>query len=362
MANAMLGRLEGLLKQKKNNGYYAQKLGISVDEVVELKEQLKNKKPVPGVINIDPSKYNIKSVWTKTKDTSVLATLKSETLDPEAFRKEFTDFLKTYKPRAPKVQSPKAQTKDKVCLIIPKQDAHFNKFDIKGENDIDERFNDVIHATLGILEQVQLSSFIEEVVYVVGSDQFNSEWTSCTTKGTPQQNILSYHQAFRAICDHEVVIIKSLLMRSGKVRVVFVPGNHDQYVGWHLVDWLETYFRSNSRVEFDSNPDNTKYHRYNNTAIMLNHGDDMRAPDLANKFPIGFKKQWSLCDHYYIFTGDKHHEKSYDFNGIRFFQVPQLSKARSGWDDKKGFEDKAEMVVFSITRQKGMSKIYKEIL
>jgi hypothetical protein len=214
-----------------------------------------------------------------------------------------------------------------------------------------------------MLKKANTLNSIDEIVYIIGSDQFNSEWTNLTTKGTPQQNIYSYQESFKLISNHEIEVLNTLLTYSRKVKVVYIPGNHDEFVGWNLINLLEVYYRNDSSIEFDSSTENTKYHKFGNSAIMLNHGDAIKADDLAKKFPIGFKANWSECDNYYIFSGDKHTELAKDINGIKFYRVPQLSNAKSKWDDKQGYIDsKAEMTAFVITETNGMSDIYKEIL
>lgn len=317
---------------------------------------------------IDLNKYKISNYWSKLKSngkftSSVFATAKNPSSDEESFRDIFKQFLTNFKPCSEISKRKTTVKKNKVSLILPKQDAHFNKFDILGENDILKRFAIISNATLNMLEKAISTNSLEQVVYIVGSDQFNSEWTSLTTKGTPQQNILSYQEAFKAICNHEVEIINTLLHYSEKVKVIFVPGNHDEFVGWHLINWLETYFRGDRNAEFDSSTLNTKYIKYNDSAIMINHGDDIKPKELVYKFPIGFKDYWSECNHRYIFTGDKHTELSLDIHGVKFYQVPQLSSAKSKWDDKKGYIDsRAEMTGFIISSSNGMTDIYKEIL
>lgn len=332
-------------------------------------KEVKTKEDLIRECNIDLSQWEItkmvQNAWGKEGNQNYqvkawLAPIKAETV----FNGEFREFLKDYTP-APKVLriEPK-NNKGRVCLVFPKQDAHFNKYDVGNENNILKRFEDDKRTVVNMLSKAVVNNHLEEVLYVVGSDSINSEFTSATTKGTPQVNILSYQEAFRAICDHEVDIITSLLSYSDRVKILFVPGNHDQYVGWHLIDWLEGYFRlQGDRLSFDSLIDNTKYHRYHNAAIMFNHGDAIKPAALAQKFPIGFKKEWSLCDFYFVFTGDKHTELSKDFGGIKFYQVPQLSNAKSGWDLKNGYDSsKAEATAFVITSDNGMSDIYKEII
>ncbi len=410
----LLPELEKLLTRRRSKSFYAEKLGITIKEVEELLKEIRNKDSREGLIVdfsdlekeidrfIENSKkvnedkgtlessiicdyepkssdelydlhkicrktYKISTYWSKLKSngkftSSVLASLiKSDS--PEVFQDSFKEFLKGFKPSHSVIKGDRTSHKPKISLILPKQDAHFNKLDIYGDNDIEERFSKNQKSILNMLLKASSTNSIEEVVYIVGSDQFNSEWTNCTTKFTPQQNILSYQGAFTEICNHEVEVINTLLHYSDKVKLYFIPGNHDQYVGWHLINWLETYYREDKDISFNSSIENTKYYKYNNSAVMLNHGDDMKPKDLAQKFPIGFKEQWSSCDNYYILTGDKHTELSMDINGIKFYRVPQLSSAKSLWDDKKGFIDsKAEMTAFVITQNNGMSDIYKDLL
>ena len=331
-------------------------------------KEVKTKEDLIKECEIDLSEWEITKMvhnaWGKegNQNYQVKAWLVPISAD-KVFVDEFKTFLAGYKPGPKVAKLTIGKDKPKVCLVLPKQDAHFNKLDINGYNDILSRFNANSSSINNMLAKATATNCLDETVYIVGSDQFNSEWTSLTTKGTPQANILSYQEAFKAICNHEVEIITTLLSYSNTVKIVFIPGNHDQYVGWHLIDWLEAYMKNNERLSFDSRVDNTKYYRYNNSGIMLNHGDAIKPKELAQKFPMGFKSEWSKCENFYIFTGDKHHEMSLDINGIKFYQIPQLSNAKSGWDDKNGYTcSKAEMTAFVITEFNGMSDVYKEIL
>lgn len=399
----LLNNLQKLLKQKKSKAFYAEKLNVSIDKIVELLQELRkpsSKEPTeyhevttkvdvdkgtlqstrdstfdPRTVEelaqlhkIDLKQFKITNYWSKLKSngkftSSVFAT-KIQENSREAFQDKFLAFLQDFTPSAKPSNPPFHYThKENISLILPKQDAHFNKFSVNGDNCIKTRFIQNENSVWKMLKKAEAIYNIEEVVYIVGSDQFNSEWTSATTKGTPQENIHTYQEAFELITDHEINIIKDLLDHSERVKVVFVPGNHDQYVGWHLVNLLKVYFRKEGRISFDDATLNTKYHKYGNTAIMLNHGDAIKPKELAHIFPIGFKEQWSLCENYVIITGDKHHELALDISGIKFYQIPQLSSAVSKWDDKMGYRNnKAEMVAFVVTETNGISDIYKEII
>lgn len=395
----LLAELQSLLRWKKSNAFYAEKLGITEKEIEELRKELNSDdvqhvdleetdetskkitrdridvsaywdhEPSPKEImdkhNIDSNKWKLDQFWSSGKPKGTLISARFSPVDSsdlEFITKEFTEFLKDYQP-AEVVENNAPNLKQEGCLILNKQDAHLDKLDIYGNNDIQTRFKTIEDATVKILNQASLYHKLDKCIYILGSDQFNSEWTHMTTKGTPQQNCVSYHEGFELICNHEVSIITALLRKVDNLEVVFIPGNHDEYVGWHLVNWLATYFKNNPNTSFDKSPLNRKYIRYSNSALMFNHGDALKPRDLAHKFPIEFKNEWSNCDFYTIFTGDKHHEVSMDFHGIKFYQIPSLSNAKSKWDDKNGHTcSKAEMTAFLISKHNGMSNIYKEVL
>lgn len=283
------------------------------------------------------------------------------------FKDEFEKFLVSYKPEFTigvyvDFHGEELFKKHPGCLILNKQDAHLNKFDIHGNNDIDKRFESIEKAVNLIVGKSISINNIDEIIYVIGSDQFNSEWTGMTTKGTPQQNILSYQESFKKICDHELKIFE-VLKSIGKLKVIYVPGNHDEFIGFHLINWLKAVCRNEKNISFDDTTAYRKYLNYGTSTIMFNHGDAIKPAKLANLFPIENKVNWSKADNYYIFTGDKHHEMSLDFNGIKFYQLPALSNSKSLWDDKNGYTaSKAELTAFIIQKDKGMSTILKEIL
>lgn len=280
------------------------------------------------------------------------------------FQDAFLAFLSDYKPAAKPTAPPKySNTKTTACLVINKQDSHLNKLDVNGKNNIEERCENVEEKIKIIVSQAILSNNLEKITYIIGSDEFNSEFTGATTKGTPQQNLGEYHDVFERICEHEIKVIASLLKHSDTVDVIYVSGNHDEYVGWHLISWLKTYFRENTRINFDCSPKYRKYISYGSSALMFNHGDAIKPSKLASIFPIEFRNAWSNHENFYIFTGDKHHEVSHDYNGIKFYQIPAFSDARSKWDDKNGYVcGKGEVTAFLIDYVDGMTNIFKQYL
>lgn len=411
----LLDQLQQMLNWKKSKKFYAEKLGIGEEEVGSLLRELKESKEairneaetsdyiglledavvkyeeditrgVGEVIfnsaeeiksldeliiksKIDTEKWEItryvQNYWgnSKTPHWQVKAWMAKKSTE-QAFQDSFIEFLKEYQPASSEILKPvNVFDKSSGCLVINKQDSHLNKFDIDGDNDISKRFSNILQKVEVIIDQASLSNSIDTVFYIIGSDEFNSEFTGTTTKGTPQQNILTYHDSFKRICEHEIEMIRMLLKKALDVQVIYVAGNHDEFVGWHMITWLDAYFKSNLRVTFDCSPKYRKYVSYGETAMMFNHGDAMKPAKLASVFPIEFREEWSNHENFYIFTGDKHHEISIDFGGIKFYQIPAFSNAKSSWDEKNGYtSSRAEVTGFLIDFEQGMTNIFKQYL
>ena len=314
---------------------------------------------------IDTKKYRINQVYHKTSfggkyaiTVSLLALKGSQTLDVST---DFLDKLDELKPLSafPTIKS-RIEGKPNVALLIPKQDAHFNKYDIDGNNNIAERFKAFTRSLLNQLEKVSATSNIEKIFYIVGSDEFNSEWTGNTTKGTPQQNILTYEQGFEAISEFNIAITRLLKAYSAEVEVILLNGNHDHNVSWHLAHLLSRLFSDTPNITVNSELVNTKIITYGKNLIALNHGDATKPKDLASKLPILAKDKWSSHDNYFIITGDKHTELAQDFNGIMAYRVPQLSSSKSAWDDKNNYiTSKPEMLTF-VFQETYLSDIIRE--
>jgi len=398
----LLYQLKNLLNHKKSKKYYSEKLGITEQDVEQLLKELRKtstkeqislegveenlKDGVKEIVvrlpeeirtldeliekcKIDTSKWEIdryvQNYWGNIEHPywQVKAWL-SKKKEHTVFQDQFIAFLENYSPSAERIPlSNQSNKHPEGCLIINKQDSHLNKFDIDGDNSMDDRFDRIFHKISVIVDQAIISNYIEKVVYIIGSDEFNSEFTGTTTKGTPQSNVEDYHISFEKICSHEIDLINYLLKNVENVEVVYVAGNHDEYVGWHMITWLDAFYRNESRVSFDKNPRYRKYISYGKTAMMFNHGDVMKPSKLAGIFPMEYKNEWSSHEYYYIFTGDKHHELSQDFNGIKFYQIPAFSNAKSKWDEKNGYTcSKGEVTAFMIEKENGMTNIFKQHL
>lgn len=342
-------------REDKNKG--TKEFSFTADNIPTEEEIVKH-------FNIDLTKFKISQIWHKTTPGgkySISVNLQSlKGSEAISIDEAFLEKLNAITPISNYFITQTKENKPKACLIIPKQDAHWNMFDINGQNSIEDRFSSFTRALVSQLEKCVLTNTLEKIVYIVGSDEFNSEWTSMTTKGTPQNNILTYQESFEKVCEFNIETIKLLRFYAPKIEVVLLNGNHDHYVGWHLANLLKQVFKKNESVEVNSDTQNTKIVSYAKNLVLLNHGDSSSPKDLGAKFPVIAHDVWSNYTNYAVICGDKHHERSSDINGVICYQVPQLSKSTSSWSDKKQYiVSKPELLTF-LFEEDSLSNIFRK--
>lgn len=120
----------------------------------------------------------------------------------------------------------------------------------------------------------------DEIWFVVGNDLLNSDNVAgTTTKGTYVSTDVRYHKTFSIVRKVLTDCIEDLRHHTKKVKVIMVPGNHDQLSAWHLGDSLECYFDKYKDIEIDNSPRYYKYHQFGKVMIMYTHGDKGKRKD-----------------------------------------------------------------------------------
>lgn len=234
---------------------------------------------------------------------------------------------------------------DPCAVFISLTDAHLDRLTTHGRT-----LTDGIKQYLDTVEYLIMKSFccnlVDEVIYVVGNDLFNSDtYFSETTAGTQQHDNVMYDESYEKIFDMQVQAINKLKQFCNKLHIKFVPGNHDRTKGFYLVHALEVYFKSDKNIIFDRGADNTKVYIYGDNFIGMHHGDT-KPEDLPLYFASKYYKEWGLAKYKEIGIGDKHVKKSWqlrikltedEMNGVRVFMTPSLCD-NSLWE-KNGLMD-----------------------
>jgi hypothetical protein len=176
---------------------------------------------------------------------------------------------------------------------------------------------------LDALVQRTASYRFSGILFPVGNDLFHADnMSSTTTKGTQLQTDVRFQRTFGIV---RTMIIDAIekLRAIAPVKVVIVPGNHDQLTAWHLGDSLECYYHKAADVEIDNEPKVRKYVEYGKTMLMLTHGDKGKHKDYPSVMAAEEAEMWGRTKYREAHTGHLHHERTNEYHGckVRIFSA-----------------------------------------
>jgi hypothetical protein len=183
---------------------------------------------------------------------------------------------------------------------------------------------------------------VEQIVLVVGNDLLQTDTTAGTTTAgtyvdTDSRIIKSFRRA-RAINSWAI----REMAKVAPVRVVVVPGNHDELMAFCVGEVLAAEFDGDPRVTFDVSPRPRKYLLYGVNLIGWTHGNEEKIPDLPLLMATERKAEWSKSVHREWHIGHWHKAKEMrftagdSFNGVRVRVLPSLC-APDAWHARRGF-------------------------
>lgn len=393
-----LQRLQELLKQKKSKKFYSERLGITIQEVEELLEELRNEgvdldiegttqkynfdkgtveisafyktPPTPEQVikdhKIDENNYKLSAFYSKGKgDKGWLVTgLFKNITKEEQVVNSFQEFLKTYKSDYKPEKSICINDKfsNPTMVEISLADAHIDKWGLEGAS-IEEHCDKYLSILDNLIVRAYQSNNIEEIVFVCGNDYFNADnWQNGTTLHCNIQDInerwdLAYEKGF----DTLVKAITKLKHYCKNLKVIMVQGNHAKTKEFFLGHALEVYFKDNKDIAFDRTSAPRKIHVYHNTAIMYHHGNckiDQLPLIMASEFP----EQWGSTKFHRVHTGDKHFYMEKEISGVRIKQYPSISQT-DRWHNENNYILNGRVGLLNVfDRIKGRIAEYEEIV
>lgn len=388
----MLEKLRDLLKQKKSKQFYAEKLGITILEVEELLQELKSNSedltietnykhntdagtfqveayykapPTPEEVikdhKIDLKKFKLSAYYSKQKSKGwqVTALFKNiESVEPKVL-----DFLSDYKSNYKPLSKRDILLNDSYIqhcsAFIDLTDFHLEKCGLTGET-IEDRIS-LFHTILDrLLYKAYKSHYLEEIVFVVGSDMLHTDtFFNTTTKGTPQEVLIDSFKSYEIAFDIYCKAVKKLKQFCEKLKVVLVAGNHGRTKEYYLAFSLSKYFETDDNIIFDVSPINRKIHVYGENFLGLHHGN-CKIDELPLIFAKEFRKEWGNCKYHNIIVGDKHFYYEKEIKGVRIKQLPALADS-DRWHDDSNYVQNIRAAVCSIyDKEKGKVTEFEE--
>lgn len=280
--------------------------------------------------------WEVKQKWVKGPEGSQLMVKKEQETD---YKKEFKEFINSYKPKTFNSQSVKSGKK---LAVVCGFDLHLGKIafhkytgctdGLTQQREYKEEFNKLIDFVK--------TQDVEHIYLPIGNDLFNVDDTRLTTtRGTPQDNTKDLHGMFQLGLELMTTTIDAL-NQIAPVTVILVPGNHATNTETYLALSLESIYRDNSRVYVDHRPIPRKYYGWYNNLIGFAHGE-LPLKKYAELLPYEAKEFFSSCDHIEMLVGDKHIEETLknhvvDGDGITIRRLAALTKT-DVWHYQSGY-------------------------
>ena len=253
-------------------------------------------------------KYSVQYKITPRTEFSIADVVK---VAQKAFSEEITPFL------FPPVNSGMEVDDNKLMEVAPVE-LHIGKMSNQietGENyDLkiaQKRFYDIFEA----IYNKQLKERCGRCVVVIGSDFFNSESDSCTSKDKiPQQNDTRYIKLFYEGIKMYTSAILTLRNLFNKVDIMLCAGNHARAMETFLYMALEQRFVNDEIVHFIENYRLTQVYQFGKCAIFYNHGD-ANLKQTIKSIPAEFSEVWGTHPFRELHLGHLHKEVTVDDEG-----------------------------------------------
>ncbi len=190
-------------------------------------------------------------------------------------------------------------------------DCHFDKLTWAAESgdnyDIKIARQIYLDATCTLISKAKMIGF-DRILFIVGSDLFNSEGKSAaTTKGTPQTVDVRWQKSFDFV---STTVREAIEMCASEclVDVLVIPGNHDYERTYYLGSVLAAWFETDPCVSIDNGPKSRKYYRHGKNLIMFDHGQ-IKPDEYGMIMATEQAENWALTDKRFIHTGHLHGRK-----------------------------------------------------
>lgn len=186
-----------------------------------------------------------------------------------------------------------------------------------------------------LLERTSHFKF-DSILFVVGNDVFNSDnIEGTTTKGTMVTTDGRYHKTFYKVRRAMVEAIEKMRLIA-PVKVMVIPGNHDQLAAWHLGDSLECYFHNYTDVIIGNQPTTRKYVEFGKCMIGFTHGDKGKRDDYPLLMATEQPEMFGRTKFREMHCGHTHETKTTELHGVRVRVLPALCPP-DDWHAEQGY-------------------------
>jgi len=192
---------------------------------------------------------------------------------------------------------------------------------------------------------VELQGYpIEEIIMPIGNDFMHYDNTRQRTSFGDHTLDADgrYAKVLTAGLQCLIYMIERALEIAPKVKVLYIPGNHDLHSSYALCVALSQRFLNDDRVVFDLTANPRKYVTFGGTLLGFDHGQGCKARQLSLIFSTECAKEWSESTYREVQIGHTHQKRVAEFesitptNGVTIRTNPALCNVDS-WHHNQGF-------------------------
>lgn len=281
-------------------------------------------------------------------------------ISPEEMVANFATLLKEHEVPST-IITPKNYNRDYNIGLVNFYDHHIGK-KIQGDvtgNGIEWTTELAKKSMLGATDYFidKLQNDVSEVVFVLGNDLLNMDNPEGnTTKGTVQKNDIDYKHLVLESTDLLITILEKLL-NYFKLKVIVVPGNHDNNLVFLTGEIIRRYFHKQEFFDIDNSLANIKYFDYGENALGFTHGSEQ----IKNKYVLPMlmmqqKPEYATKKFKEFHTGHLHQTKRTQITevaeeyGVLLRTLPTLSPTCE-WASGKGYQglQASECIIYNKT-------------
>jgi hypothetical protein len=363
-----MNKLERLVEEskywKRDPEYCAKRIGISIEEFIKIRKNVKSKRKaqrksnanisvniekgearfegksakepkdaneIINLLKIDTTKWKLSQYWNKQMSdhwriSALVTKIKESDID---HLEELIHKWKPKKYKIPKLSISKGYSlspdREVVCGVMSLQDIHFGK---EGNETIDKDFEDTVQ---NLIKRGIAVHNIDELFFVVGGDLINMDtFHGTTTSGTPLDNCSTATEAYIQAFDAMIWALTFILSYVKHLTIVYVPGNHDRLSSFHLVHALSKAIDSD-QITWDIKYEERKVHVWHDNFNAFEHGDAV-SKNTPIVYATEFAKEWGYTKNRTLYTGHFHQNKKIEYittaetAGFIHKTLPSLSK------------------------------------
>jgi hypothetical protein len=235
--------------------------------------------------------------------------------------------------------------KHKRALEICVMDPHFGMQCFAGESDhnwsLEECEKMCLWSVNRLLELAASYGPFDEIVFPFGNDfMHHDNLLHTTTKGTPQPEGLSFLTVYERAIDLAFRLV-DVLRQVAPVKVLQIPGNHDQVSSFTLGHVLKARYHYDKAVKVDASASPYKFYRFGINLIGFDHGHHVKPVRLAALMAHECRDSWGKTTYREWHLGDQHRKGSsnpvmMEEQGVSIEYLRALTPPNS-WHRLKGF-------------------------